>query len=564
MKKIAIFCLFIVCVSPGFLAAAEPDYANLDPKPYDPAVEPHADMFMRNWRESMPRQSFGSLVERDLLLPSDGDPMKPKAPGAVLTVLKGLSHGMLDVGASTVPSKLEGEQEIFYIVSGKGVITSRGKTAELFNGIGVLMPPGVEFTMTNTGDVPLNMYILTESIPDGFKPKKAMVIKNENVQPFTSSSVHWSHIYRGLFGREDGLATITGCGPVWYDPMTMGQPHSHHAGVEEIWFALKGDIHLLLGKQFRELPVGTAYKIPPNGTTPHSNINASNEPIKMFWLMKNTRATETYQYGNLDPKPYDPETEPNIDMFMGTWKESMPKHSHGSLIERDILTRCEGDPLHPTARGAVLKYVNRFTYATLEPHASTIPTAPQGEQEFFYVISGTGTVTGGGKTFDLYPGIVFLVPEGLEFTMTNTGIEEMNLYLVVEPTPEGFRPNDYLYVADENTIPIFISDSHWVNVWKHLIKPEDGLAQMQLVLTVWLYPNTFAQPHSHNETTEEIWATLEGDVKFQLGKQIRDLPPGMAYMIPPDNATPHANFNITDKPIKIFYFARFSDQEPRK
>ncbi|MFC1693830.1 cupin domain-containing protein, partial [Candidatus Latescibacterota bacterium] len=149
-------------------------------------------------------------------------------------------------------------------------------------------------------------------------------------------------------------------------------------------------------------------------------------------------------------------------------------------------------------------------------------------------------------------------------TMKNTGDEPLTMYLVAEPTPEGFRPNDYIYVNSETETQTFISNSHWINVWEHLIKPEDGLAQLQLVLSVWLYPNTFAQPHSHNETTEEVWCTLEGDVKFLLGKQIRDLPFGMAHMIPPDNKTPHANFNITDKPIKFFYFARFSDQEPRK
>ena len=123
---------------------------------------------------------------------------------------------------------------------------------------------------------------------------------------------------------------------------------------------------------------------------------------------------------------------------------------------------------------------------------------------------------------------------------------------------------DYIYIGNESSIQTYVSDSHWVNAWEHLIKPEDGLAELQLVLSVWLYPNTFAQPHSHNESTEEVWVTLEGDIKFLMGKQIRDLPPGTAYMIPPNDLTPHANFNVTDEPIKFFYFARFNDHEPRK
>lgn len=564
MKKAVIICLLLLMAASLSILAEEPDYSELDPKPYDPETEPHADMFISSWKESMPRHSHGSLVERDIFTKLQGDPVYPAKRGAVLTALERFSHATLDVGAATTPTTLKGEQELFYIESGYGILKAGKKTAELHESIGVLMPPDIEFTMKNTGDEPLTMYIMTEAIPDGFEPKKEMVVKDESAIPFTSSSVHWSHIYKGFFGKDDGLASLIGAGPVWYSPMTMGQPHSHGEGVEEIWFALKGDIRVLLGKQFRRLPVGSAYKIPPNGTTPHSNMNVTDEPIKMFWFMKSVRGGERHKYGNLDPKPYDPATEPDIDMYIRSWKESMPKHTHGSLVERDVLTVCDGDPLRPSARGAVLRYVNRFTFAELPAHAATVPTTPVGEQEFFYVISGKGTVTGGGKTFGIHPGSVFLIPENLEFTMTNTGDESLTFYLVVEPTPEGFRPNDYIYVNDETTIQTHISDSHWINVWEHLIKPSDGLASMQLVLSVWLYPGTFAQPHSHDGTTEEVWVTVDGDVKFQLGKQIRDLPPGSAYMIPPDNKTPHANFNITEKPIKFFYFARFRDSEPRK
>ena len=49
-------------------------------------------------------------------------------------------------------------------------------------------------------------------------------------------------------------------------------------------------------------------------------------------------AQEPEPYSQLDPKPYDPQTDPNIDMFISSWKESMPRHSHGSLVERDIFT----------------------------------------------------------------------------------------------------------------------------------------------------------------------------------------------------------------------------------
>ena len=65
--------------------------------------------------------------------------------------------------------------------------------------------------------------------------------------------------------------------------------------------------------------------------------------------------------------PYTPGKDPDIDMYFGSWKESMPYSTHGSLIERDILTR--GDAMKPPRKAAVLEFVNRFTHATLDARA---------------------------------------------------------------------------------------------------------------------------------------------------------------------------------------------------
>lgn len=121
----------------------------------------------------------------------------------------------------------------------------------------------------------------------------------------------------------------------------------------------------------------------------------------------------------LDGNPYKPGVDADINLYIGNWMESMPQKTHGSLVERTILTR--GDPLKPPARGAVLKYINRFTHATLGANESTIPTVLKGEQEILYIYSGKGTVTANKKTADLYSGIAVLIPANLEFTLKNTG-----------------------------------------------------------------------------------------------------------------------------------------------
>ncbi len=284
-RVIAVTCLAAMLILPGAAFAQDPAYGQLDPKPYDPATEPNIDMFIASYKENLPHHSFGTLIERDILTRNDGDPLRPKNRGAVLTNLKEFTHGQLEAGNKTLPSTLKGEQKIFYIYTGKGVIKAGGKTLDLYNGIAALVPPAVEFVIENTSDEPLSMYIMTENLPDGFKPRKDVLTRDENIIPFTSTNVHWCHCYKNLIGQKDGLATLRGLGPVWFNPMTMGQPHSHAEGVEEIWFSLYGDITILIGKQIRKFPAGTAYKIPPNGATPHSTINVTDEPIKVFWFM---------------------------------------------------------------------------------------------------------------------------------------------------------------------------------------------------------------------------------------------------------------------------------------
>ena len=267
-------------------------------------------------------------------------------------------------------------------------------------------------------------------------------------------------------------------------------------------------------------------------------------------------------YSMLDPKPYNPEVDPNIDMFIGSWKESMPRHTHGSLVERNILTK--GDPLNPTTKGAVLKYVNRFVYATLEPYASTTPVVLDNEQEILYILSGKGIITAGKQTVELYSGISVLIPARLEFTMKNTGDNPLAMYLVAEPCPEGFRFNTELLVVDENTTPASSSTAHWVGIVKMLFSTKEGLGTLEAILTCQFDPMTFFHPHSHQEGTEEVWTTICGDVYYLLGKQIRHQPPGTAYLIPVDWNTPHANFNVSDRMINMFYFARYRDHEVRE
>lgn len=269
----------------------------------------------------------------------------------------------------------------------------------------------------------------------------------------------------------------------------------------------------------------------------------------------------------LDFRPLDPENDPDIDMFIDSWKHSIPFNTHGSITERAILSKCAGDPLKPERKGAVLKYINSLSRATLDPHASTTPSTLKGEQEIFYITSGKGVVKAGGKMAEIRNGIFVLMPAELEFTITNTGDELLIMYLVREPVPEGFRPNRDMLIRDECAMAYRDQgylQGHWAHNGKNIFRVEDGLGTLESVVVITFNAMTIGQPHSHGEGHEEIWTLVQGRNLLFMGKEIRWQETGTAYKIPPTGFTPHSNINDSEEPIKFLFIARWRDHEVRK
>jgi len=256
-------------------------------------------------------------------------------------------------------------------------------------------------------------------------------------------------------------------------------------------------------------------------------------------------------------------TGDRIDLYFGDWHTSTARMTRGALSERDIFTR--GDPQNPARKGAVLRFINAYTYATLAPHASTKATRLDGQQEIYFVESGRGTATAAGQSVDLYRNIAVLVPANLEFTLSNTGDQPLAMYVINEPTPQGFRPNSTMLVRDENKIPISSSDGLWAHIVKPLFTTADGLGTLQSVLTVTLDPLTIGKPHVvDHDDIEEVWQALDGTSLAFVGNALRRQTPGMAFYHIPDNKTPHTNINQNeDTQVRFLYFGRYHPHEPR-
>src|ERR1700736_5777688 len=135
------------------------------------------DLFISDWQGSLPRIEHGSLVLRDILI--RGDNFAPSQKSAVLRAANFFAYGRLAAGNWTTPAKLEGQQEVYYVLGGEGEITAGGDTAKLRKDVAVLMPAGLEFVMKSTGPEPLTMYVINEPTPAGFHPKDKMAVKDE-------------------------------------------------------------------------------------------------------------------------------------------------------------------------------------------------------------------------------------------------------------------------------------------------------------------------------------------------------------------------------------------------
>jgi mannose-6-phosphate isomerase-like protein (cupin superfamily) len=253
-----------------------------------------------------------------------------------------------------------------------------------------------------------------------------------------------------------------------------------------------------------------------------------------------------------------------IDKFMGDWHDSVPRHEHGSLVLRDILTH--GNNLNPPQAGAVLQATNFVAYGRLQPRDVTTPEKLEDQQEIYYIDGGTGEITAGGKTAQLHKDIAVFVPQGLEFTMKNTGSDDLTMYVVNEPVPKGFTPRKDMLVTDERTVPVRTpmeaspytlpgASGHWAHIVRDLFSRTDGLATLGDIITVTINPMQMGEPHPHNLGQEEIWVAIDGTSLAFIGTQLRVQPAGMGYMIRPDMSMTHSNINSGDTPVKFLWFA---------
>jgi len=253
-----------------------------------------------------------------------------------------------------------------------------------------------------------------------------------------------------------------------------------------------------------------------------------------------------------------PEVDTEVYMYINHWRNSLPCEGHGGLIERDILT--PGDPLRPAKKGAVLKYIKAYKRAALQPRTNTQPFRHDLEQEFFYVMSGTGRVEAAGKKAPLEEGTAIVVPAGVEFRFFNPAEEQLEMLLVVEEVTPGFVPNKEISVGSYRDSRPGVG-MHWAHIGRGFVYdlPPKFANPMGFAI-VSIDQFDIAQPHIHGPGCEEIWCQLKGRSLLLFGNRLLWHEPGEAFLIPPNNKVPHSSINHTGEHMLWLYMGNRHDR----
>jgi mannose-6-phosphate isomerase-like protein (cupin superfamily) len=254
-----------------------------------------------------------------------------------------------------------------------------------------------------------------------------------------------------------------------------------------------------------------------------------------------------------------------LGLYFGDWRSAPAHMAYGSLSEQDIFVA--GDALNPVAKGAVLRYANAYRHASLAGHASTSSARLTGRQQVYFVVSGKGTAMAGSQTVAMSAGIALLMPAELGFTLKNTGDAPLEMYVMEETTPSGFRPNTSIVSKDENAIPFSTVDKQWSCMEKQVFVASDGLATLDHVSTISLDPLTISRPEvTASPQAEAVWTAIEGTSLAFVSNQVMRQDVGVSFLEIPDGKTPHSVVNNSSTSrVRFLYFShRVADAKHAK
>ncbi len=148
------------------------------------------------------------------------------------------------------------EEQIYFILEGRGTVSHAGRPAELRQHDFLYLPPGVPHGVANPSKTPLRLLVMGFQIPAGIRvnaPEKLMLANADEV-PFQQLASHGPSVqFRLLMGttesKRDRLAAASQMVSLFlmdFAPGGTNIPH-HHEMEEEIYYILRGHGDMVAG-----------------------------------------------------------------------------------------------------------------------------------------------------------------------------------------------------------------------------------------------------------------------------------------------------------------------------
>lgn len=262
------------------------------------------------------------------------------------------------------------------------------------------------------------------------------------------------------------------------------------------------------------------------------------------------------------PPPSNQQVGIDIDRFIGHPSQSSVRVSREVIMMRTILRH--GDPYKPGEPGAVLENRKDLAVGTVLGHRQS-PLAETSDHQFWYVESGVGQLDNGSEYWDLKEGTGAFIPQNAKHRVANTSDEPLQLLMLTwEPPRDGTTARKDIIVRNVQDFGLPREGSHWNYFGTDFFVPEDGLHPNEQFAVVYMPPMTIAEPHAHIPHWEEIWVKLPPDSSYlMLGSEVREMPPNMAFLAPPNSKTVHSVVNLLkDRTQAFMYLGRWVWKQP--
>ncbi len=234
-------------------------------------------MDKRHWKEGDLSLTHGNIVQRTIFR-KEGD----NSSESVLRYIDSYSHCSLETGTRSLAQINEGIQEVFFILNGSGILSTPNSEQALREGDGILMPPGIEYTINNDGPTPMEFLLVVESLSDesANRANKPLV---RNYRESVMSINHWCYLGYRLFDQEDGFNELGYVGVVLIDPLRTGDNHGHGPDFDEVWYMWRGQAVHLVSQEVCIQSEGTTISVCPCDPG-HTIINVTDEQIYLVYF----------------------------------------------------------------------------------------------------------------------------------------------------------------------------------------------------------------------------------------------------------------------------------------